>query len=194
MLASYKVFHACSSKGGFEQVQKRAPFHSSSERTQWLTPGYYFWRSNKLAEQWGASSYSSGDGYAVLKATLRLSEDELFDLVANSEHIEYFEKLISQFMNFKLRTLGKKYTPTVSACLTYFREKAKVSPKILPYIAVMASETAQSKEGSSQKRYQFVSNRQNCIALNKRVQICLFTGNENRIHDRELIYPESWVA
>lgn len=189
-MLSYTVFHACSAKGGFDKVQRLTPFHSNRARQQWLTQGYYFWRAESLATQWGKTSHSSdGEDYAILKAKLHLDEDELFDLVANTEHIEYFEKLLSKFMNFKNRELGKKYSPTVSACLEYFREKAKRSTDILPFIAIMAAESA-----VVQRDYQFIEERGNCIALNKRVQICLFEGNEDKIRDRELIYPEQWVA
>jgi len=186
---SYTVYHACSSEGGYDVLYAKAPFHSNRSRRQWLTQGYYFWRARSLAEQWGTQSYCSEGNYAILKATLNVNEDEMFDLVANTEHIELFEKLLSRFMNFMRKELEKRYIPTISAFMEYIREKAKISPEVFPFIAIMAAE-----EELNKKCYQFVDHRDNCIALNKRVQICLMEGNESRISNKELIYPESWVA
>jgi hypothetical protein len=189
LLSTYTVYHACSTEGDFAKVLKLTPFHSDQTREQWLTQGYYFWRSQTLANQWGTTSYSADGDFAVLKAKLHLTEDELFDLSANTEHIEYFEKLLSKFMNFKRRELGNRYEPTVSACLEYFRRKAKISPAIFPYIAIMATEEAEYK-----KDYKFIEGKKNCLAFNKRVQICLFEGYKGRINDKVLICPEAWVA
>jgi predicted CopG family antitoxin len=191
-LSEYSVYHACSTKGGQYELINKAPFHSNKAQTQWLTQGYYFWRSQKLAEQWGETHYKRKKvSFAVLKAKLKLSEEEIFDLVSNSEHIEYFEKLLSKFMNFQREQLGKEYNPTVSACLEYFRNKSKLDSDILPYLGVMAAEEA---EEFHKKKRQFVSGMTNCIAINKRIQICLFEGNEDRIIEKQIVYPETWVA
>lgn len=188
-MSTYTVFHACSTDGGYNEVFRLAPFHSDKKKKQWLTQGYYFWRAESLAKKWGETSYKSESNYGILKAKLHLTEDELFDLSANTEHMEYFNKLLSRFMNFKSSQLGGRYNPTVSACLEYYREKAKVSPEILPYIAIMATEEAEFK-----KEYKFIEGRENCLAFNPRVQICLFEGYEDKICDKELVYPRNWVA
>ena len=186
---SYTVYHACEQKGGADNVLQNSPFHSDAKRQHWLTEGYYFWRSNSLAQKWGYDSYDSDGNFAILKAGLSIEEDELFDLVANTEDMEHFEKLLSKFMNFMKEELGTRYEPTVSACLKYFRKKSENHPDLFPYIAIMAAE-----DSHQNMDIQFVNGRQICIALNKRVQLCLFKGNENRIIDKELIYPEAWVA
>lgn len=191
-MSEYSVYHACSTEGGPDELANKAPFHSNKAETQWLTQGYYFWRSQKLAEQWGKTRYERKEtSFAILKAKLKLSEEEIFDLVSNSEDIEYFQKLLSRFMNFQREKLGRKYNPTVSACLEYFREKTKLQPDILPYLGVMAAEEA---EETYKVKRQFVEQMPNCIAINNRIQICLFEGNEDRIIEKQIVYPETWVA
>ena len=170
--------------GGFDTVQRKAPFLSDPIRTHWLTNGYYFWRGQSCAMKWGFDSYSANGNFATLKAKLQLEEDELLDLVSNTEHIEYFEKMLSKFMNHMRQSMGSTVTPTVSGCIQYFRNKSKKHPEVFPFLAIMAAEE------SRYKKYKFVENKTNEIALNKRVQLCLFEGNENRIKDKQLIYPD----
>jgi hypothetical protein len=186
-LSNFTVFHACATTGGPQKVFEGAPFHSDRNRKQWLTQGYYFWRGKSLAKLWGETSYDNN--YAILKAELQLTENELFDLSSNTEHIEYFDKQLSRFMNHMRRVLGQRYNPTVSACLEYIRSKSKVHKEIFPYIAIMAIE-----EALNSTKHPFVEGRSNVIALNKRVQVCLFEGFEDRIIYGELIYPDAWVA
>lgn len=186
-MSNFVVYHACSAEGYHENLINDAPFCSAPTREHWLAEGYYFWRGAGHARKWGKKNYVCENfDYAILKAKISFEGEELLDLLTNPDHIDFFNQIISRFMNLMARKLGKKYDPTVSEVIEYYRKsqfKGK-QLKVFPYKAILAA------EGKDYK-YKFVNypDRENMIALNREIQMCLFKEYRNKIEDKELIYP-----
>lgn len=76
---------------------KNAPYRCVNNA--WLGEGYYFWDSFiDLAHWWGESHY--GGNYIITETGLAIKEDEVFDLVGNTDHIadfaDYAEAMIQK--------------------------------------------------------------------------------------------------
>lgn len=185
-MSKLDVYHACSSRGGSQVVLDNSPFCSDQKRQHWLTEGFYFWRSAKHAESWGKDSHTCDTyDYAMIKASFEFADNELLDLVSNPDQMDFFRKLLSRYINLMRGKTGKFFEPTISACVEHFRELSKTHIEIFPFKAIMATE-----EAKRPVNVKFVEHRDNTIALNNKIQICVFEKHKNMIVDKELLHPK----
>jgi hypothetical protein len=185
-VVNYTAHHACKADGGFKHISENAPFLSLVEG-QWLTQGYYFWVDGQShAIHWGKSRIRQE--YAVIEARLCFEGDELLNLVSSGRHSYFFDECLKKFKDYK-NSIGDQSDVTVSDCIAYYREKAKLNVDMFPFKAIMAAER-NDKESS----IKFVSTEANALAFNPRVQLCLFEGAEEVIAEKRVIHPKAWVA
>lgn len=183
-IRTLELFHTCRQDGGVEHVKVNAPFLSEDNSRQWLTQGYYFWVQDiSLARHWGESSVSGE--YAIVKVRAQFGEKEILDLVSSPEHINTFKKLISRFMEEMKKKHGRKYNPTVSECIRYYRNLKK-----FPFKGILATEEPRPEA----VRRRFIAQAENVIALNPRQQLCLFAGFEDIIVEKCIVIPAEWAA
>jgi len=185
------IFHACKLEGGSEVIIKTAPFLSENNKRQWLTQGYYFWIEDiDLAHWWGSNSVK-GD-YAILTAKLNLDSTDLsyLDLISSPLHIKYLKKLISKYLNKMSKSCGNRYEPTISEVIDHYREKAKDIPEVFPFIGISCCDDSKTM----QRKFINCGNSKDVIALNERHQICIFSGYEQLIQEKEILHPTQWCA
>ena len=82
--------------GDPDKIERDGPIKCSSSDA-WLGIGYYFWDSFiDLAHHWG-KTHCNGN-YVICKATENYSEEELYDLINNPEHIIQFRGITEALM------------------------------------------------------------------------------------------------
>ena len=174
-------YHTCKIDGGWSYIRENAPFLSGSGDNQWLTQGYYFWTdTDHFAHKWGKDSYNGK--YAILKCTLEIENNLLFDLVGSTEAQIYFKKLLTKFLSqAKKRDLN--ITPTVNAVISYWRDKSKNNRDIFPFVAIKAQDERKSKSLS------FSGKKETLHIGIQRQQICLFEDGISCLKEKELIHP-----
>ena len=184
-----ECFHACKTDGGLDHVISSAPFMASTERPQWLGPGYYFWYGdNELANWWAASSIKSHDGQAaIFEFELRVKKRKFLDLVGEPRHIKYFEELAQIYVRKQTTHNHKSYSDiTVSELLHFLVEEN--DKKIFDFHAVKGATRA------TKDLVKFISGRNDHLGANRRQQICVFPSYDCVILRGKLINPKDWVV
>lgn len=99
------LYQTVENRENADEVERDAPYLCANKEA-WLGSGYYFWDTFiELAHQWGKFGYN--DNYFVCKVIGEFQEEELLDLVGNTEQIcdirEITRKLEETYKN-KLTT------------------------------------------------------------------------------------------
>lgn len=99
------LYQTVENRDNADEVEQNAPYMCVNQNA-WLGKGYYFWDTFiELAHQWGKLSYN--DNYFVCKVIGECQEDNVLDLVGNTEQIsdirEITKRLEEQYRN-KLTT------------------------------------------------------------------------------------------
>ncbi len=182
------LYHTCEANGGPDIVAKQAPFLSVNNERQWLTQGYYFWIEDiRFAHFWGKNSVK-GD-YAIIRSKVKLDDGEYLDLIGSPLHISYFKALISKYLEKVRKELDSRYDPTVHEVIAHYRKWAEKQPSLFPFKAISCCDDSENL-----KRKFIKPGGRERLALNERQQLCLFKGNEDSIHEKELVHPEDWCA
>ena len=84
------LYQTVDDKRNTKYVLENAPF-KCTRHDAWLGEGYYFWDTFiDLAHWWGKKSY--GDKYMICKTTCQYNEDDILDLVGNTEQLDEVRK------------------------------------------------------------------------------------------------------
>jgi len=179
-------YHNCRDEGGYQFLKESVPFLSGKGDNQWLTQGYYFWTdSDYWANQWNSEHKT-----AVSKFTITFHQDEeLLDLVGNSNQIFEFQKMRVQVAKrLNIRDVSRV---TVSQVIAYFRklEGAQRTKGVFPYLAVKAQDAAKI---SFFERMRFTRKRQEILMCLTRQQMCVFEQARDRITYNCFVSPSEY--
>lgn len=181
-------YHNCRDEGGYDFLAESVPFLSGNGDNQWLTQGYYFWTDSPYwAERWNPSFQT-----AISKFSITFHNDnELLDLVGNTEQIFEFQKMrqkVARSMNIK--DVSKV---TVSQVIDYFRkiERRPGGAGFFPYLAVKAQDNAKVPHFSVMR---FISHwrRQETLACLTRQQMCVFRHARDRVTFSGFVSPSAY--
>lgn len=182
------LYHTCEANGGPGIVAEHAPFLSQNNARQWLTQGYYFWIEDiHFAHVWGRQSIN-GD-YAIVRSKVKFGDEDHLDLIGSPLHIRYFKSLISKYLEKMKAEFDERYEPTVHEVIAQYRKWAEKKPDLFPFKAISCCD-----DSKHLKRKFIKPNSEEMLALNERQQLCLFQGNRDLIHEKELVHPEDWCA
>lgn len=122
-------FHTCKNEGDQEFILERAPFHSNTEKPQWLGQGYYLWTdSDFYAKKWGQQKPHYGN-YVITKFNLKVEKSSLLDLVGNVNDQLYFFDLVKRYKDALTKKLSEINNP---------RKKKQIQDAISKPLAVSA--------------------------------------------------------
>lgn len=196
-IITFPGYHACSQRGGYEQVRNGIPFLSSDSEEQWLTQGYYFWNhSSKFAKSWMPSEYRQGGELhgtpakrAIGQFDINLNESELWDLVGNPLHQEEFDRFAEKLLAKYKKARKSKYEVSVNEIIAEMREFAKAPERksAFPYNAVKAVDNRKKDVNY----YSFTSSKREGLQLpiGNAQQVCVFNKTEENIVLRSFLEP-----
>lgn len=179
------VQHTCKNKGNAASIEKNAPFRSTikfledghSKSEPFLGMGYYLWDNNmEWAHKWGASHYLNN--YRILQGTLRVDEDYLFDLLANTEHTQKVLDLYSIYKPLK----DDDEIITLCGLIEAMKYIARKDPGYFPYKLIRAEDKKKSTE-----LLQFSIQQPNVINLKPCIIYCLIEMDTTILYDLKLI-------
>lgn len=170
------------------------PHHASNSKNkfQWLGNGYYFWTdSPRFAEWWGTDRLNQP--YCITRYSIHIEYDMIFDMVGNTGHIEFFfEKLLRNYEVLYEKSRKFSYTklpePTIATVIDHMRNFYK--EQVFNYRAMKICDAWLDKDFKigftpKTKRYEFFSGI-------RRIQLCVFTGEEQCIQDKTPHYPTEY--
>lgn len=174
-----QILQTIADKDNPDYVEEHGPF--IAEQNTWLGRGYYFWERFEAIAKWWGNSHYNGE-FMVCKASAALQDEELLDLVSDTEQMEYFGKACN--------ALQSKYPDkqiTVSYVIEYLRNKG-----IFPYKAIRAH-SINCGEGDKYFRLSFRERQLTNSYLNlmPAIQFCFF--DKDCISNYHIIYPDEYV-
>lgn len=191
MLPNQLFYQTCEQGGGYHHVYDNSPFISEDNPKQWLSQGYYFWIEDKeLAFTWGR--VAKKNIYSIVEYELDLSKSgQILDLIGSPNAINYFKSLIRDYLD-KVHTIKDKNNPlkgvSISGIIRYYRAEAAQGKCKFPWTGIKCCDI------DTRLQLKFRRDKQECLALNNRHQLCLFDINEEVISRKTLIHPAEWIA
>jgi hypothetical protein len=172
MLKQHIGYHACSQKGGYDGVVKGIPFFApeSEDRSQWLSPGYYFWTdSPTYAKNWKPLGQGRAIGKFVIELDISNAAEELLDLVGNVAHQEAFCELVE--MVIEQLPAKDAQNIMVNEVISYLREDEEG----FPYIAIKAMDNRNPRNTNNpMQTIKFAHDTNLRLPLVTPQQLCLF--------------------
>ncbi|WP_392340682.1 hypothetical protein [Moritella marina] len=190
---NYLGYHACSQEGGYKGVRAGIPFFAphTEDRTQWLSPGYYFWTDSALyAKSWMPKKRNAGKAIGEFNIFLDDSAEaeELLDLVGNVAHQEQFIELVEIVLEQLPQT--NITDVLVNEVISLLREENEAEPGMFPYIAIKAMDNR--KKSRDMIHLGFVPKEENNLKLPLLTpqQMCLFDASRVRL--TKFVEPEEY--
>jgi len=91
------IYQTLQNRGNYKEVEKDGPFPCLHNRA-WLGPGYYFWEKwQSNAHWWGEQIY--GENYIICEAECTITNDNCYDLVGNTDHLDEFENIYNAMVD-----------------------------------------------------------------------------------------------
>ncbi|EGQ7873533.1 hypothetical protein ACEWBT_14090 [Vibrio parahaemolyticus] len=181
MLKQHIGFHACSQQGGYEGVVEGIPFFApeSEQRSQWLSPGYYFWTdSPTYAKSWKPQGHGRAIGKFTIELNISDEAEELLDLVGNVAHQEAFCELVEMV----IEELPEKNAQNimVNEVISYLRQDKEV----FPFIAIKAMDNRNPKNPKNpMQTVKFAHDTNLRLPLVTPQQLCLFDRSRAKLVD-----------
>lgn len=138
-------------------IELNAPF-KCTRKNAWLGDGYYFWDTNvNWALQWGFNSYKQrGKEFLICETKIDIHKN-CFDLVGDVNCQMEFKDFLDVF-----KERFKATAPTVRKLINFVQKNDS-----FPYYSIRVSDNPKTKQ------LKFIDSRNEHIALNQRVQICV---------------------
>lgn len=168
------------------------PHHASSSKSnlQWLGDGYYFWTdSDRFAQWWGTDRLKQP--YCITRYSINIEYDMIFDMVGNTGHIEYFfEKLLTTyrilFDKASRFSMTKLPDPTIATVIDHMRKNYK--EQVFNFKAMKICDSWLDKES----KICFTPKSLEFFPGTRRIQLCIFSGEEDCIQDKIPHYPDEY--
>lgn len=170
----------------------------TANNEQWLTSGYYFWlNSIKFAQDWGVNRFAkNGKSYSITGYHLRFSNNQVFDLISNTDHELLLEKYFKIYDKHYKKCLaeGKSVKkPSVATVLAFFRT---LSIKSFPFKAIAITDKwTDHKKKVASKKVKMISsdNDKHTYQPVGRPQICVIEDIHSFIQAKEPCFPEEYI-
>lgn len=167
------------------------PHHAKNTKSnlQWLGNGYYFWTdSDHFAIWWGTDRLQQP--YCITSYLINIEYEMIFDMVGNTRHVQYFfEKLLiiyeAAFEKSRRFSMTKLPEPTIATVIDHMRTFYK--EPVFKYRAMKICD-AWSDESFS-LNFTSKSKAHEYFPGARRIQLCVFSGEEQCIQDKKPHYP-----
>lgn len=176
------IYQTLQDKENADEVESNGPYYCNWNNS-WLGKGYYFWDSFIENAHWWGETHCSGN-YMICQALVDLGENNCFDLVGNTNHLNDFGNSID-FM--KKQGLISENT-TASRVLEFMKE----NNLFLEYTAIRAY-GINSKGKSYEPNYRIifeVDNKIHYLPYKPEIQLCLLSFKNLNFRDYRIIYPD----
>lgn len=183
-MRKFKVYHTVNDSGDPDYIEDNIPFKSTGKHS-WVGYGYYFWETFiDFAHIWGKHHYHGQ--YVICSGKLsEKNEDDCLDLVGNTEHCAYLEKLIELVKN---ELEGKDVL--LRHVIEYAREKELLPHKIIRlediprFQNLKRSTLVQLKDSGGSPSY---------LSLRPKVVLYVFALDEVDLSKMRIEYPDEYV-
>lgn len=175
----------------WQTLYNEFPHHAwnGKNKFQWLSDGYYFWPDSvRFAEWWGKDRLKQP--YCITRYSIHIEHAMIFDMVGNVSHIEYFfEHLLRAYK--VLFEKARKFSPTklpeptiatvIDHMRKFYKEQVFNFRAMKVYDAWIDENFAiDFTPGAKGTEY---------FPGLPRIQICIFTGEEECIRDKTPHFP-----
>ncbi len=177
---------------GWQVLFSEFPHHArnSQSNLQWLGDGYYFWTdSDRFAKWWG--TFRLKQPYCITRYSINIEYDMIFDMVGNTEHIEFFfEKLLKTYQTLyehaRRFSMTKLPEPTIATVIDHMRNFYK--DQVFKYQAMKICDAWLDKES----KLNFTPQSHEFFPGARRIQLCIFSGEESCIQDKMPHFPKEY--
>lgn len=170
------VFHTVKATEDKDAIIRDAPFlcvdkaDELEEKVEWLGDGYYFWETfESLAHWWGKVRYLyRGSDYIICKTIFVCPEEDLLDLVGNTEQIQDIQMMVEEMKKNPVYAAPKYSAQFI---INFIRLKTPFH-----YKAIRAWGRDASRDKSITQHIYYFDNKAS-IHLNPEIQICVIDRN-----------------
>ena len=177
-----KIYQTLKDRENPDEVERNGPFPCNWGNS-WLGDGYYFWDTFiENAHWWG--EVHCDDCYIICEAIVNLDDENCFDLVGNTKHLEDFGNSID-FMKSKGLITSKT---TVSRVLKFMQD----NDLFLNYKAIRAY-GINSKRRDYQPNYRLVFEPEKSfqyLPYKPEIQLCLLKLPDLNFREYRIVYPD----
>lgn len=179
------LYHTVDDRDNPDDVLRDAPF--KCKRHPWLGEGYYFWDTFiELAHWWGKKGYF--DHYMITKKEVILSNDDVFDLVGNTNHLQIMEECAMVLSH----EFGQS-NPTVAKVIEYLRRNKELSFHFKAVRAEGRGSILYDDEPTLKKRLFYRQGKSAYLDLRPAIQICYFNKKDIEGTPLEIVFPEEYL-
>lgn len=164
-----------------DEVESKGPFFCA--KNPWLGNGFYFWDTfMELAHWWGEKGYAGN--YFICKCYCDSCQEDVFDLVGNTIHIQNFRDCSKLLQN---AYPDKKIT--VPFVLEFMKKKG-----IFPYKAIRANPIGctNGDEYLRSQRLRFVNSNIAYLDMIPPIQLCVVKKEFVRKGSFKIVYPATY--
>lgn len=190
MSKKLKIYQTLENKDNADYVEENGPFDCNWTNA-WLGTGYYFWEAFIDHAHWWGQSHREGN-YFICESKCVKTEDNCFDLVGDTDHMNVFSDAVDEMATKKLKNWT---TVTVARVLQFF-----LDTKVFHYEATRAvGFTSISEEKSPEliKKILFEvpkpKKREHYMNYRPPIQICLYTKKAMSLSGYKIVYPDEYI-
>jgi|WetSurMetagenome_2_1015567.scaffolds.fasta_scaffold276741_3 hypothetical protein len=181
---SKDIYQTLEDRDNPDGIEINGPF-KCDRKDAWLGDGYYFWDTFiELAHWWGHKGYNGN--YIICKSNFKYENDDIFDLVGNTEHIMDFRK-IGDYLRKNV------YKPEISVryIVDYMKTHVRDFRKYKA-IRVNGIDSINGDERMLENRYYFNKNNNAYLDCMPCIQLCVFSKKNIGGDNFKIVYPEMY--
>lgn len=184
-MGNRKIYQTVENRSNPDDVESIGPF-ICNRSDAWLGNGYYYWdHFIENAHWWGEKSYPS-QGYMICESSCILTENNCFDLVGNTDHLEWLRYAIDELVSKGASRDGM----TVARVIEFLRNEAK----IFKFQATRANSiNARYKDSEYEKRIHFSHRYEAYMDYQPPIQICFYEKTACSLIGYKIVYPIEYV-
>ena len=180
------VYQTLKNKDNPEEVERNGPFICKWSNA-WLGEGYYFWERFINSAHWWGEAHCNNN-YFICEATCFKTEENCFDLVGDTEHMEIFSNAIDIMKDQGI--INEK--TTVPRILSYLKDDLKLF-KYEATRAVGYTSIGKTKSAKFIKRMLFEPSKTDRPAhfldYKPPIQICFYKKTSMGLNGYSIIFP-----
>ncbi|WP_286812901.1 MULTISPECIES: hypothetical protein [unclassified Maribacter] len=179
-----KIYHTVQDANGPDYIEDNIPFKSKSENC-WAGEGYYFWEKYiEHAHTWGKVHYNNK--YVICGGTLEAKLETCFDLLGNTDHLQYLENMREEFLK-----ASKNDSVTLENVVAYARLKG-----FFPFGIIRMAEQNKHKQQSNDvnlMKLKASNTNPSHLALKPKIVIFIKDISKFNVSNLKIEYPDHYV-
>lgn len=181
-----KLYQALEDRANPDEIEYNGPFKCIKQNA-WLGAGYYFWDTFiDLAHWWGRQGYKGK--YVICQAICDNDDNEIFDLVGNTEHLNELHdyiKTLKQYPEFQNKHV------TMSIIIEHMKKHSGT----FKYNAIRANgiNSVNKDFFLRDNRIKFNVGSKAYLDLKPPIQMCFLEKDSLRLRDFRIVYPEDYA-